>query len=78
MKLKKPLISDLRRQVEQEEERWQLEKPLRERQAAIRNDKAEFENKKRKISTSKLLIIFLFVNCTLIELFTGWAMVKML
>ena len=54
MGLKKPLISDLRRQVEQEEKRWQLEKPLRERQAAIRNDKAEFENKKRKISTSKL------------------------
>lgn len=78
MRLKKPLISDLRRQVEQEEERWKLEKPLRERQAAIRNDKAEFENKKRKISTSKLLIIFLFVNCTLIEIFTGWAMVKML
>ena len=66
MGLKKPLISDLRRQVEQEEERWKLEKPLRERQAAIRNDKAEFENKKRKISTSKLLIIFLFINCTLI------------
>lgn len=78
MGLKKPLISDLRRQVEQEEKRWQLEKPLRERQAAIRNDKAEFENKKRKISTSKLLIIFLFINCTLIEIFTGWAMVKML
>ena len=71
MGLKKPLISDLRRQVEQEEERWKLEKPLRERQAAIRNDKAEFENKKRKISTSKLLIIFLFINCTLIEIFTG-------
>ena len=78
MRLKKPLISDLRKQVEQEEERWKLEKPLRERQAAIRNDKAEFENKKRKISTSKLLIIFLFINCTLIEIFTGWAMVKML
>lgn len=78
MGLKKPLISNLRRRVEQEEKRWQLEKPLRERQAAVRNDKAEFENKKRKISTSKLLIIFLFVNCTLIEIFTGWATIKML
>ena len=78
MGLKKPLISALRREVEKEERRWQLEKPLRERQAAVRKSKAEFENKKRKISTSKLLIIFLFVNCTLIEIFTGWAMVKML
>ena len=78
MKLKRPLISDLRKQVEKEEKRWMLEKPLRERQAAVRNDRAEFKKKKCKISTSKLLIIFLFINCTLIEIFTGWAMVKML
>lgn len=32
----------------------------------------------KKISTSKLLIAFLFVNCTAVEIFTGWAMVKML
>lgn len=32
----------------------------------------------KKISTSKLLIAFLFINCTAIEIFTGWAMVKML
>lgn len=32
----------------------------------------------KKISTSKLLIAFLFINCTVIEIFTGWAMVKML
>lgn len=32
----------------------------------------------KKIPTSKLLILFLFINCTVIEIFTGWAMVKML
>ena len=32
----------------------------------------------KKLSTSKLLILFLFINCTAIEIFTGWAMVKML
>lgn len=32
----------------------------------------------KKISTSKLLIALLFINCTVIEIFTGWAMVKML
>ena len=32
----------------------------------------------KKLSTSKLLILFLFINCTLIEVFTGWAMIKML
>ena len=29
-----------------------------------------------KIPTSKLLILFLFINCTLIELFTGWTTVQ--
>lgn len=75
---KKPLISELRREVEQEEKRWRLEKPLLERKETIRSEKAEFIKKKHKLSTSKMLIIFLFVNCTLIEIFTAWAMIKML
>ena len=29
-----------------------------------------------KIPTSKLLILFLFINCTLIELFTGWTTIQ--
>lgn len=33
---------------------------------------------KKKVSTSKLLILFLFVNCTIIEIFTGWSTVAML
>lgn len=33
-------------------------------------------NKKEKKSTTKLLIAFLFINCTLIELFTGWVTVQ--
>lgn len=28
--------------------------------------------KGKKISTTKLLITFLFINCTLLEIFTGW------
>ena len=30
----------------------------------------------KKISCTKLIILFLFVNCTLVELFTGWVIVK--
>ena len=28
--------------------------------------------KGKKISTTKLLVTFLFINCTLLEIFTGW------
>ena len=30
----------------------------------------------KKISCTKLIILFLFINCTLIELFTGWVIVQ--
>lgn len=30
----------------------------------------------KKLSTSKLLILFLFINCTAIELFTGWVIIQ--
>ena len=30
----------------------------------------------KKISTTKILISFLFINCTLLELFTGWVTVE--
>lgn len=32
--------------------------------------------KKKKISCTKLIILFLFINCTLVEFFTGWVIVK--
>lgn len=33
---------------------------------------------KRKLSTSKLLILFLFLNCTLVEIFACWSVAEML
>lgn len=35
------------------------------------------KKEKKKISTSKLLMLFLFINCTIIELFTGWVTIQM-
>lgn len=32
--------------------------------------------KKKKITVTKLIVFFLFVNCTLIELFTGWVTIQ--
>lgn len=62
-----------------EEKRWTKEKDLLERENVIEKERKYFCNlKKPKINTSKLLIAFLFINCTAIELFTGWAIVKML
>lgn len=31
---------------------------------------------KKKISCTKLIVLFLFINCTLVELFTGWVVIQ--
>lgn len=61
------------------ERRWQREKPLREREYKLKEDQRQFKETHRpKISTSKLLIVFLFINCTIIEIFTGYVTLKSL
>lgn len=67
------------REITIKEHRWQREKEVLERKYKLKQEKKEF--KKRflpKISTSKLLIFFLFINCTIIELFTGFVTLKSL
>ena len=60
-----------------EEQDWADYKKYLIRKIKLIEDKESFllENKK-KISTSKILILFLFINCTIIEIFTGWVTVK--
>ena len=65
------------RDVALEEAKWKIDKNLIERKQAIMNDKAAtYKKTVKKPSTSKLLIMFLFGSCTLIELFTGWVTVQ--
>lgn len=64
------------KKILKQEQEWEKEKTLLERKEKIKKEKKKF--KSNKITTSKLLILFLFLNCSLIEIFTGWAIAKML
>lgn len=67
------------REITIKEHRWQREKEVLERKYKLKQEKKEFKKKfLPKISTSKLLILFLFINCTIIELFTGFVTLKSL
>ena len=67
------------RDVALEEAKWKIDKDLIERKQALMHDKAATYKKTfKKPSTTKLLIMFLFGSCTLIELFTGWVTVQSL
>ena len=67
------------REITIKEHRWQREKEILERKYKLKQEKREFKKQfLPKISTSKLLILFLFINCTIIELFTGFVTLKSL
>ena len=65
------------REILLQEKQWEKEKSLQERKYKIKKEKRELKSLYGfKFPTSKLLILFLFINCTLIELFTGWVTIK--
>lgn len=67
------------RDITIKEHRWQREKEVLERKYKLKQEKKEFKKQfLPKISTSKLLILFLFINCAIIELFTGFVTLKSL
>ena len=59
-------------EIKREEIYWNAEKVILERKQKLREEKREMR-KPKKMSTTKFLNGFLFINCTLEELFTGWA-----
>lgn len=59
--------------IAKKETEWKIDKSILEREQKIKKEKQQF---KTKISTTKLLMIFLFLNCTAIEIFTGWVTIK--
>lgn len=59
-----------------EEKHWEREKEIIKRKRNLKEEQKEIRHPRKKISTTKLLIAFLFLNCTAIEIFTGWAIVQ--
>lgn len=73
-------IKEKERYILSQEKIWNKEKPLLEREYKIKAErkslKEKFKEKKDKIANSKLLVWFLFINCTIIELFTIWVIIR--
>lgn len=69
---RKKSLREQEHEIKREEIYWNTEKVILERKQKLREEKREMR-KPKKMSTTKFLIGFLFINCTLVELFTGWA-----
>lgn len=73
-------LKEKERYVLSQEKIWNKEKEILEREYKIKAErkslKEKFKEKKNKIANSKLLVWFLFINCTIIELFTIWVICR--
>lgn len=72
MSIKDKLLSLKVKNTNRDLKRWEIEKPLLEKKQKIKQEKAVISGKeeKNKLAFGKLLMIFLFINFTLLELFT--------
>lgn len=64
------------REVLAQKEAWDQEKKAIKLQQQIQKEKRKLLNPFAKISFSKWLIFFLFLNCTALEIFTAWVTVQ--
>ena len=58
-------------QINQQKEQWEKEKEYLQLKQQLKESKQSVKQPKIKISTSKLIMFFLLLNCTAIEIFTG-------
>lgn len=72
------MMKDRKEKVEKETKLWAYEKAVLEQEQALKEDKKNFKkkNKTKKMTTSKKLIAFLFINCVAIEIFACYAVLK--
>ena len=65
--------------LEQKQQQWEQQKQILLTKQRLSDERRKIKQKShKKVSTSKLIVLFLFLNCTAIELFTGYVTVKSL
>jgi hypothetical protein len=71
-------LKRFQRQVKLDSQIWEEKKPYIEAQNNIKQEKESLRKKAPHIPYSKLLLLFLFINFTILEIFIGWVTVKCL
>ena len=71
-------LSQREKRAEVERRRWEREKIILESEQEIEEERYALQQRswQRKLPFSKILMIFLFINFTILELFTGWVTIN--
>lgn len=63
--------------LQYQEKKWEIQKGLLTRKKKIDDEKRAFRlSYFPKIQTTKILMAFLFINCSIVEIFTGYVTMK--
>lgn len=68
-----------KKEILRDSKAWEYDKEYLEKKYVLKQEKKELKqkyNKSKMPSTSKMLIAFLFISCTLIEIFTGYVTIR--
>ena len=70
---------DKAKKIQHEEENWEIEKENLKKRNKIYEEYDELcRTNTNKLSTSKKALIFLFISCSIIEIFTMWVTIQSL
>lgn len=71
-------LSQKEKRAEVERRRWEREKVVLESEQQIEEERYSLKKRSwdRKMPFGKMLMIFLFINFTLLEIFTGWVTIS--
>lgn len=68
---------DKSKEIAEEEEKWEIEKENLKKRKRIKEEHKELTTiNSNKLSMSKKALIFLFISCTFIEIFTAWVTIQ--
>lgn len=67
------------KKLREQEKSWKREKNLQKRKSKLKQEREQLENTgKMKLSTTKLIVLFILCNCTLVEAYSMWVMYKLM
>ena len=77
---KKPLTyyEERSEEISEDEQKWEVERKNLQRQKKIKTEYNIIMNikEKKRLTMSKLALLFLFITCTTIIIFTGWVTIQ--
>lgn len=70
-------------QIKEQEDSWKREKEVLQRELSLKEDKKSLKTRKskterKKTTTTKLIVWFILINCTIVEIYSMWVMYKLM